>query len=134
MCHDTVIRGGTLVTPGGPVIADLGIAGGRIAAIGPGLEAGEVIDAAGMLVLPGAIDPHVHLQMPAGAVTSSDDWRTGTIAAACGGTTTVIDFVEPVGARLPRPYASPSPRPLLSRSPLAAPRPRETPSSTSACI
>ena len=107
MCHDTVIRGGTLVTSSGPVIADLGIAGGRIAAIGPGLEAGEVIDAAGMLVLPGAIDPHVHLQMPAGAVTSSDDWRTGTIAAACGGTTTVIDFVEPEAPDIRRGATSP---------------------------
>jgi dihydropyrimidinase len=95
MEFDTVIRGGTLVTPGGPVLADLGIAGGRIVAIGTGLEGEAVIDATGKLVLPGAIDPHVHLQMPAGAVTSSDDWRTGTIAAACGGTTTVIDFVEP---------------------------------------
>ena len=57
-----------------------------------------MIDAARMLVLPGAIDPHVHLQMPAGAVMSSDDWETGTIAAACGGTTTVIDFVEPEAA------------------------------------
>jgi dihydropyrimidinase len=93
---DTVIRGGTLITPSGPVNADLGIAGERIAAIGPGLDGVQVIDAARMLVLPGAIDPHVHLQMPAGAVTSSDDWETGTIAAACGGTTTVIDFVEPV--------------------------------------
>ena len=95
MEFDTIIRGGTLITPGGPVNADLGIAGERIAAIGPGLDGVRVIDAAGMLVLPGAVDPHVHLQMPAGAVTSSDDWETGTIAAACGGTTTVIDFVEP---------------------------------------
>ena len=95
MKFDTVIRGGTLITPSGPVNADLGIAGGRIAAIGLELQGGRVIDATGKLVLPGAIDPHVHLQMPAGAVTSSDDWETGTIAAACGGTTTVIDFVEP---------------------------------------
>ena len=95
MTFDTVIRGGTLITPGGPVNADLGIAGERIAAIGSGLVGERVIDATGKLVLPGAIDPHVHLQMPAGAVTSSDDWETGTIAAACGGTTTVIDFVEP---------------------------------------
>ena len=95
MIFDTVIRGGTLITPSGPVNADLGIAGGRIAAIGFDLVGERVIDATGKLVLPGAIDPHVHLQMPAGAVTSSDDWETGTIAAACGGTTTVIDFVEP---------------------------------------
>ena len=95
MKFDTVIRGGTLITPSGPVLADLGIAGERIAAIGTGLAGKTVIDATGKLVLPGAIDPHVHLQMPAGAVTSSDDWETGTIAAACGGTTTVIDFVEP---------------------------------------
>ena len=101
MEFDTVIRGGTLITPSGPVNADLGIAGGRIAAIGFDLVGERAIDATGKLVLPGAVDPHVHLQMPAGAVTSSDDWETGTIAAACGGTTTVIDFVEPepVGAR-----------------------------------
>ena len=48
-----------------------------------------------MLVLPGAVDPHVHLEMPVGATRSSDDWFTGTRAAACGGTTSVIDFVEP---------------------------------------
>jgi dihydropyrimidinase len=98
MEFDTIIRGGTLITPGGPVNADLGIAGERIAAIGFDLVGERVIDATGKLVLPGAVDPHVHLQMPAGAVTSSDDWETGTIAAACGGTTTVIDFVEPEAA------------------------------------
>jgi dihydropyrimidinase len=102
--YDTVIRGGTLVTPAGLRQADLGIAGETIAAIGQAGIAGvgrEVIDAAGKLVIPGGIDPHVHLEMPAGAVQSSDDWITGTIAAACGGTTTVIDFVEPeaVGAQ-----------------------------------
>ncbi len=98
MILDTVIRGGTLITPSGPIRADLGIAGERIAAIGLELQGRRVLDATGKLVLPGAIDPHVHLQMPAGAVTSSDDWRSGTIAAACGGTTTVIDFVEPEAA------------------------------------
>jgi len=95
---DTLIRGGTLITPSGPILADLGIAGERIAAIGHDLAGERVIDATGKLVLPGAIDPHVHLQMPAGAVMSSDDWRSGTVAAACGGTTTVIDFVEPDAA------------------------------------
>ncbi|MGC8781202.1 MAG: dihydropyrimidinase [Anaerolineae bacterium] len=95
MIYDTVIANGTLITPDGPLHADLAIAGETIAAIGPGLAGREVIDAAGKLVIPGGIDPHVHLQMPAGPVVSSDDWETGTIAAACGGTTTVIDFVEP---------------------------------------
>jgi dihydropyrimidinase len=54
-----------------------------------------MIDAIGKLVLPGGVDPHVHLEMPVGVIRSSDDWFTGTRAAACGGTTTVIDFVEP---------------------------------------
>ncbi|MGD8625089.1 MAG: dihydropyrimidinase [Anaerolineae bacterium] len=92
---DLVITNGTLVTAEGCTPADLGIAGGRIAAIGRGLRGQDTIDATGMLVLPGAVDEHVHLQMPAGEFTSSDDFYTGTVAAACGGTTTVIDFVEP---------------------------------------
>jgi dihydropyrimidinase len=103
MSYDTIIRGGTLITPTGQVEADLAIEGETIAAVGHHLAAApetRVIDATGKLVIPGGIDPHVHLQMPAGAVTSSDDWHTGTVAAACGGTTTVIDFVEPEGAPL----------------------------------
>ncbi|MCX7669472.1 MAG: dihydropyrimidinase [Anaerolineae bacterium] len=95
MLFDTIIRNGTLVTPEGVIEADLGIAGETIAAIGRDLTGRQVIDATGKLVIPGGVDPHVHLQMPAGPVVSSDDWETGTIAAACGGTTTVIDFVEP---------------------------------------
>ncbi len=98
MLYDIVIRNGTLVTPAGLLQADLGIAGETIAAIGPDLRGREEINAAGKLVIPGGVDPHVHLQMPAGPVVSSDDWHTGTVAAACGGTTTVIDFVEPAGA------------------------------------
>lgn len=100
MICQTAIRGGTLVTPRGVIHADLGIAGGRIVATGPDVRAEAEIDATDRLVIPGAVDPHVHLQMPAGAFTSSDDWTTGTIAAACGGTTTVIDFVEPDGQEL----------------------------------
>jgi len=94
---DLVIRGGTLVTARETVRADVGVRDGTIVAIGEGLEGREMVDADGLWVLPGAVDPHVHLQMPTGATTSSDDWRTGTVAAACGGTTTVIDFVEPEG-------------------------------------
>jgi dihydropyrimidinase len=101
MNYDLLIRNGTVVTPIGHVETDLGIVGERIATIDRGLPDGETtIDAAGKLVIPGGIDPHVHLQMPAGLVTSTDDWYTGTVAAACGGTTSVIDFVEPEGGSL----------------------------------
>jgi len=75
--------------------ADLGIATGRIAAIGTGLHGVETIDATEKLVLPGAIDEHVHLEMPVGEFASSDDFYTGTVAAACGGTTSIVDFAEP---------------------------------------
>lgn len=96
---DLVIKNGTLITPEGAFKADVGIEGERIAAIGEGLTAPNVLDAAGKYVLPGAIDVHVHMQMPVGDVVSSDDFYTGTVAAACGGTTTILDFVEPAGAQ-----------------------------------
>src|SRR5207302_5216930 len=94
---DLVITGGTLVTASEMFSAEIGITGDKIAAIGRGLDRGAAqhIDATGKLVLPGAVDPHVHLDIEAGATRSSDDFETGTIAAACGGTTTLIDFVEP---------------------------------------
>jgi dihydropyrimidinase len=92
---DLVIANGTLVTAEGTVTADLGIRDGRIAALGRHLAGLETIDAEDMLVLPGAVDEHVHLQMPVGEFTSSDDFYTGTVAAACGGTTSVVDFAEP---------------------------------------
>jgi dihydropyrimidinase len=94
---DLVITGGTLVTASEMFAAEVGIRGERIAAIGRDLDrtGARHIDASGQLVLPGAVDPHVHLDIDAGATRSSDDFETGTIAAACGGTTTIIDFVEP---------------------------------------
>jgi dihydropyrimidinase len=92
---DLAITNGTLVTAETTTQADLGIIGERIVIVGQGLTARETIDASGLYVLPGAVDEHVHLQMPAGDFCSSDDFYTGTVAAACGGTTTVIDFVEP---------------------------------------
>ena len=92
---DTVIRNGKVITPAGIFAGDVGIIGERIVALGEGLHGNAEVDATGCYVLPGAIDPHVHLQMWAGEYRSSDDFETGTIAAACGGTTTVIDFVEP---------------------------------------
>ena len=94
---DLVIRNGTVVAASDTLQADVGLRGGQIAAIGHSLQSDrETLDAAGLLVLPGGVDPHVHLQYPQGPnrVVSSDDWLTGTVAAACGGTTTLIDFVE----------------------------------------
>jgi dihydropyrimidinase len=92
---DLVIKNGTLVTASDTFLADIGIIGETIAAIGGDLEGKRTFDAQGKLVLPGAVDPHVHLEMPVGATRTSDDWESGTVAAVCGGTTTVIDFIEP---------------------------------------
>lgn len=91
---DCVIKNGTVVTADATRVADVGIEGERIAAIGPKLTGEKVIDASGHYVFPGFIDPHVHLQMVVGDIVTGDDFTTGTIAAACGGTTTVIDFTE----------------------------------------
>src|SRR5712664_1835296 len=95
MRFDTVIRNGTVVTAADTCIADIGINGDKISAIGAGLpieNAGHILDAANHLVIPGGIDVHTHLDMPFGGTTSADDFETGTRAAAFGGTTTLIDF------------------------------------------
>jgi len=89
---DCVIRNGTVVTEAECVVADVGIAGEKIAAIGTALHAEQSVDATGQYVFPGFVDAHVHLQMTIGDITSADDFSTGTLAAACGGTTTVMDF------------------------------------------
>jgi len=92
---DTVIAGGTVVTPAGPLVADVAIAGGAIEAIGPDLAAPEAerIDAAGLLVLPGGIDVHTHLRLP--DPERPDRFARDTAAAAAGGTTTVLTFNNP---------------------------------------
>ena len=95
MRFDTLIRGGTIVTATDTYVGDVGIVGGKISAIGlnlPAEGAGRVIEARGMLVMPGGIDVHTHLDMPFGGTTSADDFESGTVAAAYGGTTTLIDF------------------------------------------
>ena len=92
---DLVIKNGTIVTASDIYQADIGVKDGRIALIGRGLEGQRTLDAAGQYVFPGFVDVHVHLQMTIGDITSTDDFATGTIAAACGGTTTIIDFVDP---------------------------------------
>jgi dihydropyrimidinase len=93
--YPTVVKQGRLITQDGVFQADVAVDGEVIAAIGRELDGEQVIDAAGCYVLPGAVDPHVHLQMPLGGLVSSDSFASGTVAAACGGTTTVVDFVTP---------------------------------------
>src|SRR5438552_14608087 len=91
----TLIRNGTVVTAERSAAADVLIEGEVIKEVRGGIPADPtmtVIDASGMLLLPGGIDAHTHLDMPFGGTTSSDDFETGTRAAAFGGTTTLIDF------------------------------------------
>ncbi len=92
-----LIRHGRCVNPSGAFEADVLVEGGQIVAIGTQLDGrvAKVIDAGGKLVLPGGIDVHVHLPWPTGNHISTDDFSSGTQAAACGGVTTVIDFVIP---------------------------------------
>ncbi len=100
----TLIQNGTVVTARETRAADVRIEGERIAEVGPGLQPRpqeKVIDAAGTYVIPGGIDAHTHLDMPFGGTVSSDDFETGTRAAAFGGTTTIVDFaIQGRGTRM----------------------------------
>jgi len=89
-----VIKNGTIVTSSDTYPADIGIQGERIALIGHNLSGDETIDASGLLVMPGGIDPHTHMELAFMGTVSADDFSTGTIAAVCGGTTTIIDFAN----------------------------------------
>jgi dihydropyrimidinase len=91
----TLITNGRIITAADDYEADILIEGETIKAIGKNLQAtpGKTIDATGMLVFPGGVDPHVHLEMPFMGTFSSDSYETGTRAALHGGTTTVIDFI-----------------------------------------
>ncbi|MFF2528441.1 dihydropyrimidinase [Brevibacillus sp. NPDC058079] len=88
------IRNGTIVTASDTYQADILIEGDKVVAIGSNLNGkdAEVIDATGYYVFPGGIDPHTHLDMPFGGTVTSDNFYTGTKAAAFGGTTSIIDF------------------------------------------
>jgi dihydropyrimidinase len=90
-----VIRNGRIITASDDYTADIFIDGEKVIAIGKDLpvSADKEIDATGMLVMPGGIDPHVHLDMPFMGTFSSDNYETGTRAALFGGTTMVIDFI-----------------------------------------
>ncbi len=104
MGFDSVIQGGTVVTASDRYPADLGIRGEKIETIAPSLPAdgANVIDAKGCFLLPGAIDVHSHLDMPFGGTSTADDFESGTISAACGGTTTVVDFAIQFKGQSPR--------------------------------
>jgi len=90
-----LIKSGRIITVSSDSVADIFIEGEKIMAIGKNLpmEADKIIDASGLLVFPGGIDPHVHLEMPFMGTASCDNYETGTRAALHGGTTSVIDFV-----------------------------------------
>jgi dihydropyrimidinase len=91
---DTVIRFGTVATASDTYQADVGIRNGRIAAIGENMtDADEIVDASGLLVLPGGIDSHVHISQPSGpGIVMADDFESATRAAAFGGNTFVMPY------------------------------------------
>src|SRR5258708_27566636 len=94
MNFDTIIRGGTVATASDTFRCDVGISGGRLAALGDDLGAANAVgDARDKLVLPGGIDSHVHLSQPsAPGIVMADDFETGTRSAAFGGNTMVLPF------------------------------------------
>jgi dihydropyrimidinase len=105
----TLFRGGTLVTAESLCRADLLVVDEKIAAIGRNLPAdgAQIVDVSGMLLLPGAIDAHTHLECVCSGIHTSDDYFTGTRAAACGGVTTVIDYLlQEKGELLPATLAA----------------------------
>src|SRR5579864_7553889 len=95
----TLITNGHIVTATDDYIGDILIEDERVAALGaPGVFApaqyDTIIDAQGKYIFPGAIDVHTHMELPLPATVASDDFKTGTMAAACGGTTTILDFAN----------------------------------------
>ena len=91
----TVIKNGTIVTHDLTYKADVAIEGGKIIQISENLRGDKELDATGCYVMPGGVDPHVHLEMPFMGTYSSDDFESGTRAALAGGTTRVFDFCLP---------------------------------------
>jgi dihydropyrimidinase len=99
----TLLKNGRIITAEQDYIADIYIEKEKVTLIGENLinKADNVIDAKGKYVIPGGIDVHTHLDMPFGGTTSSDDFETGTKAAAFGGTTSLIDFaIQPKGGSM----------------------------------
>jgi dihydropyrimidinase len=93
-----IIRGATVVNADHSARADILVSEGKIRAVGhdQDIPSGtRIVDAGGLLALPGGIDPHTHLDMPIAGTRTADDFEQGGRAALAGGTTTIIDFVIP---------------------------------------
>jgi len=98
-----LVKGGRVITAETDSVTDVLIDGERIVAVGPAddVKVDRILDARGCYVLPGGVDPHTHLDMPWGETNTCDDFRSGTTAASCGGTTTIVDFcVQQPGQRI----------------------------------
>ncbi|MCL1880129.1 MAG: dihydropyrimidinase [Actinomycetia bacterium] len=100
-----LIKNGTVATADAVFAADVRCRDGRVSQIAPELSVADgeqVLDAQGQLLVPGGVDPHTHMDLDVGSFRAVDDFRTGTIAAACGGTTTIIDHLAfgPEGASI----------------------------------
>nr|WP_108258462.1 dihydropyrimidinase [Mangrovicoccus ximenensis] len=99
MMLDTLIAGARVVTPAGTTACNIGLRSGRIAFLGEDVPAAaEIIDAAGLIAMPGGIDSHVHISQPSGpGIEMADDFASATRAAVAGGNTTVLPFCLPEG-------------------------------------
>lgn len=97
MTYDLIIKGAEVATAADVTLMDIGIRDGRIATLGLDLgDAADVIDATGLLALPGGVDSHVHISQPSGpGIEMADDFASGTLAAAFGGNTTILPFCLP---------------------------------------
>ena len=98
MQFDRIIKNGTIVTASDTFVADVGIIGGKIAALANDLAndltySADIIDATGLYVMPGGIDSHVHIAQPSGdGIVMADDFESGTRSAAMGGNTSILSF------------------------------------------
>src|SRR5437868_15312382 len=93
MEFDLVIRGGTVVTAERTLLADVGIKGGKVAKVGTSLSSSNTLDARERLVMPGGIDSHCHVeQLSSTGKMCADDFYSASVAAAFGGTTTIVPF------------------------------------------
>lgn len=94
---DFLLKNARIVTSSTVFEGSIGVEDGKIASLSPNLEpsGATVFNAEGKIVIPGGIDAHTHMELPVANTTSADDFYSGTVAAACGGVTTIIDFVDP---------------------------------------